>query len=32
MIKPNFDNNKRIFLLIQKYKELLKNRDVFIEN
>ena len=32
MIEPNFDNNKCIFLLIQKYKELLKNRDIFIEN
>lgn len=32
MIEPDFDNNKCFFLLIQKYKELLKNRDVFIEN
>lgn len=32
MIEPNFDNNKRIFLLIQKYKELLGNKDVFIES
>lgn len=32
MIEPNFENNKRLFLLIQKYKELLKDRDVFIEN
>lgn len=32
MIEPNFENNKRLFLLIQKYKELLKDRDIFIEN
>lgn len=32
MIEPDFDNNKRLFLLIQKYKELLKNKDVYIEN
>lgn len=32
MIEPDYDNNKRIFILIQKYKELLKKKDVFIEN
>lgn len=32
MIEPKYEKNEKFFLLIQKYKELLKNKDVFIDN
>ncbi len=32
MIEPKYEKNEKFFLLIKKYKELLKNKDVFIDN
>ena len=32
MIEPKYEKNEEFFLLIQKYKELLKNKAVFIED
>ena len=32
MIETNFEKNKSLALLIKKYKELLKDRNVFIED
>lgn len=32
MIETNFEKNKSLALLIKKYKELLKDRDIFIED